>query len=223
MAKLTWDDTGTRWYEAGASQGVLYPYKADNTGYDAGVAWNGLISVSDSPDGAEAQDMYADDIKYASLRSAETAGGTIEAYTYPDEFLPCDGASVEESAPGLIINQQTRRKFGFCYKTKMGNDASSDLDAAYKLHLVYGATASPSEKSYETINDSPEGMTFSWEFDTTPVAMTGHKPVATLTIDSRLATKAGLAALEAALYGDEKTEARLPLPDEVKTLLGKTA
>lgn len=222
MARLTWDGTGTRWYEVGTSQGVLYPMKADGTGYDTGVAWNGLTAVTDSPDGAEANDMYADDIKYASLRSAETAGGTIEAYTYPDEFIPCDGGATD-SAKGLVIGQQGRRKFGFCYKTKMGNDTTSDVDAAYKLHIVYGATASPSEKSYETINDSPEGMTFSWDFDTTPVAMKNHKPVATLTIDSRTATQVGLKALEDALYGTDTVEARLPLPDEVATLLGKTA
>lgn len=221
MAALEWDKSGERYYELGTSKGVLYP-KADDGSYPEGYAWNGLTAVTESPDGAEASDMYADDIKYASLRSAETFGATIEAYTFPDEFYPCDGGATFENAPGLVAGQQSRKSFGFSYVTKVGNDNSTDA-TDYKIHLIYNATASPSEKSYATINDSPEAITLSWEIATTPINMTGQKPVSTLTIDSRKATKAGLAALEAVLYGGENTEPRLPLPDEVVTLLGKTA
>lgn len=207
---ITWDTTGTRLYETGVDHGVLYVQ--DGNGYGEGVAWNGLTSISESPDGAEPTDLWADNIKYASMRSAETFGGTIEAYTYPDEFNQCDGNL--EMADGLYAGQQTRKSFGLCYRTKIGNDVDGS-DHGYKLHLVYGCTASPSEKSYETVNDSPDAITFSWEFETTPVNMTGGKPTATLVIDSTKADSTKLAALEAKLYGSTTAAARLPLPDEV--------
>lgn len=217
MVLLTWDDTGKRQYEMGTDRGVLYPMTIGGT-YGDGVAWNGLTAVTESPDGAEANDMYADNIKYASLRSAETFGATIEAYTFPDEFIPCDGGT--EVTNGVVFGQQSRSKFGFSYRTQIGNDVSQD--AGYKLHLVYGVTASPSEKSYETINDSPEGMTFSWEIDADPVAVKGHpelKPVASITIDSTKVNEGKLAALEKKLYGDGSVKPALPLPDEVYTMM----
>lgn len=223
MSKLTWDAEGTRYFETGTKNGVLYPYKADGSGYDAGVAWNGLTAVTESPSGAEANDIWADNMKYATLRSAETFGGTIEAYTYPDEFAVCDGSAV--IATGVTIGQQARRKFGLSYRTEVGNDVNPEL--GYKLHLVWGCTASPSEKSYATINDSPEAITFSWEFDTTPVPVTGYKPTATLVIDSTdldTAGKAALTALEAILYGTDAgdgqtaTDPRMPSPAEVIAL-----
>lgn len=219
MAALTWDDTGKRFYELGTDHGVLYP-TTDAGAYGTGVAWNGLTAVTESPDGAEANDMYADNIKYASVRSAETFGGTIEAYTFPDEFIPCDGGNADIA--GVTFGQQGRKKFGFAYRTKLGNDVSDN--AGYKLHLVYGATASPSEKSYETVNDSPEGITFSWEFTTDPVMVSGHpelNPVASITIDSTKVDKAKLAQLETKLYGGSDTEPTLPLPGEVYNLLKK--
>lgn len=219
MTALIWDDTGKRQYEMGTDHGVLYPM-TDGGVYENGVAWNGLISVSESPDGAEANDMYADNIKYASLRSAETFGATIEAYTYPDEFIPCDGGYVDENAPGVNFSQQSRVKFGFSYRTQIGNDVSSA--AGYKLHLVYGVTASPSEKSYETINDSLEAITLSWEISADPVSVEGHpelKPVATITIDSTKVDPAKLAVLEKKLYGDESNEPTLPLPGEIYTMM----
>lgn len=212
MAKLVWDKTGEKNYELGVDRGVLYPQ--DTTGaYPKGVVWNGLTAVNESPGGAEANDMYADNIKYGSIRSAETYGGTIEAYTYPDEFAVCDGSV--EVYDGVTIGQQKRNPFGFSYRTMIGNDTSSEEDDGYKLHLVYNATASPSSKDYATINDSPEAITFSWEFDTTPIPVTGHKPTATLVIDSTKVEPAKLLELEKLLYGDESTEAKLPLPDEV--------
>lgn len=219
MTALTWDDTSKRQYEMGTDHGVLYPM-TDGGVYENGVVWNGLTSVSESPEGAEANDMYADNIKYASLRSAETFGATIEAYTFPDEFIPCDGGYVDESAPGVNFGQQNRAKFGFSYRTQIGNDVSSE--AGYKLHLVYGATASPSEKSYETINDSPEAITLSWEISADPVSVEGHpelKPVATITIDSTKVDPTKLAALEKKLYGDESNEPTLPLPGEIYTMM----
>lgn len=219
MTALTWDDTGKRQYEMGTDHGVLYPM-TDAGVYENGVAWNGLTSVSESPEGAEANDMYADNIKYASLRSAETFGATIEAYTFPDEFIPCDGGYIDENAPGVNFGQQNRAKFGFSYRTQIGNDVSGE--AGYKLHLVYGATASPSEKSYETINDSPEAITLSWEISADPVAVEGHselKPVATITIDSIKVDPTKLAALEKKLYGDESNEPTLPLPGEVYSMM----
>lgn len=221
MSKLVWDKTGERYYETGVKQGVLYVQDASGA-YPKGVAWNGLTAVTESPSGAEANPLYADDIKYLNLISAEEFGATIEAYTYPDEFAECDGSA--ELAPGVSIGQQARKAFGLCYRTSLGNDVDG-ADHGYKIHLVYGALAAPSEKAYATINDSPEAITFSWEVTTTPVAVSGFKPTASLTIDSTKADAAKLAALEAILYGTdangdtEATEARLPLPDEVAELL----
>lgn len=215
MAALTWDETGKRFYETGVRRGVLYVQ--DNSGtYPAGVAWNGLTAVTESPSGADSNPLYADDIKYLDLRSAEEFGATIEAYTYPDEFAECDGTA--ELTDGVTIGQQARKSFGLCYRTVLGNDIVNDA-YGYKLHLIYGATAAPSEKGYQTVNDSPEAITFSWELTTTPVNVTGMKPTAIITIDSTKANATKLAALEAILYGSENTTARLPLPDEVKTLM----
>lgn len=212
--KITWDEIGKRFYETGTDHGVLYPYETGKPG--TGVAWNGLTGVTESPSGAEASNLYADNIKYLSLRSVEEFGGTIEAYTYPDEWAECDGSA--EAAKGVRFGQQTRKVFGLCYRTKLGNDTDFD-DYGYKLHLVYGATASPSEKAYQTINDSPEAIAFSWEFETTPIDVAGFKPVAHIEIDSTKADKTKLAALEDALYGTEDAEPRLPLPDEVATMM----
>lgn len=214
MAKLVWDNTGDRLYETGVKQGVLYiPTEGV---YSKGVAWNGLTAVTESPSGAEATALYADDIKYLSLTSTEEFGCTIEAYTYPPEFEACDGSA--ELAKGVTIGQQKRSTFGLCYRTTIGNDVDGN-DHGYKLHLIYGCVASPSEKAYATINDSPEAITFSWEVTTTPVNVTGARPTASITIDSTKCDAAKLAALEAKLYGGESTEAQLPLPDEIKTLM----
>lgn len=210
MPKITWDDTGKRFYETGVDHGVLFPMASAGK-YGNGVAWNGLINVTESPEGAEASDMWADNMKYGSLRSAETFKGTIEAYTYPEEFEECDGNVA--AGKGLYIGQQTRKQFGFSYRTKIGNDV--DPNVGYKLHLVYGATASPSEKSRDTVNDSPEPGTMSWEFDTIPVPVEGHDPTAKLTIDSRTADPLKLKELEKKLYGDEAGEPTLPSPAEV--------
>lgn len=222
--RLVWDKTGERLYETGVSQGVLYPYNSTSKAYDKGIAWNGLTAVTESPSGAEATAIYADNIKYLSLMSAEEFGATIEAYTYPDEFAQCDGSA--ELVAGAMIGQQERKTFGLCYKTVLGNDTDGE-NYGYKLHIIYGATASPSEKGYATINDSPEAITFSWELTTTPVNVTGFKPTATIVIDSTKANPTQLAALEDILYGKDAgaegtppaTAARLPLPDEIKTLL----
>ena len=215
MPKLVWDKTGDRLYETGVKQGVLYPI--DNKGtYPKGVAWNGLTNVTESPSGAEATALYADDIKYLNLISTEEFGGTIEAYTYPDEFAECDGSA--SLATGVYIGQQPRKTFGFSYRTTLGNDVDNN-NYGYKLHLVYGALASPSEKAYATINDSPEAITFSWEFSTTPVNVTGFKPTACITIDSTKVDPQKLADLEAILYGGDDAEARLPLPDEVAQII----
>jgi len=219
MSKLVWDKTGERYYETGVSQGVLYPQGEGGT-YPKGVAWNGLISVTESPSGAEPTPIYADNIKYLNLMSAEEFGATIEAYTYPDEFAQCDGSAV--IAIGVKIVQQNRKVFGLSYKTILGNDTDGN-DYGYKLHLIYGALAAPSERGYSTINDSPEAITFSWEVTTTPVPVTGFKPTASITIDSTKVNAAKLAALEEILYGSEVTEARLPLPDEVAALLAADA
>lgn len=216
MSKLTWDASGERLYETGVKQGVLYVMGSN--GYGNGVAWNGLTAITESPSGAESTPLYADDIKYLDLRSTEEFGATIEAYTYPDEFAACDGSA--SLADGVSIGQQARKMFGLCYRTTVGNDTDG-TDHGYKLHLIYGATASPSEKAYETINDSPEAITFSWEITTTPVSVTGFKPTASITIDSTKADPTCLAALEEKLYGGESTEPTLPLPDEVKTLMTK--
>lgn len=215
MAKLVWDKTGERYYETGVKQGVLYPIQEGGV-YTKGVAWNGLTAVTESPSGAEATALYADDIKYLNLLSTEEFGCTIEAYTYPDEFAECDGSA--SLAAGVNIGQQKRKTFGLCYRTVLGNDVDNN-DYAYKLHLVYGCLASPSEKAYATINDSPDAITFSWEVTTTPVAVTGFKPTACITIDSTKANAEKLTALEAILYGANETEARLPLPDEIATLM----
>lgn len=219
MSKLVWDQTGERYYETGVKMGVLYPQSSSGT-YSKGVAWNGLTAVTESPSGAEATALYADDIKYLNLMSAEEFGATIEAYTYPPEFAACDGSA--EIAAGVTIGQQKRTAFGLCYRTTLGNDTDGN-DYGYKLHIIYGAMASPSEKAYATINDSPEAITFSWEVTTTPVSVSGFKPTANLTIDSTKVNAQKLAALEAILYGSDtesNKEARLPLPDEIATLMG---
>ena len=213
MAKIEWDKTGERLYETGVKNGVLYVQEGGV--YPKGVAWNGLTAVTESPSGAEATPLYADDIKYLNLLSAEEFGATIEAYTYPDEFAECDGSAA--LADGVMIGQQPRKAFGLCYRTTIGNDTNGN-DYGYKLHIIYGALAAPSEKAYATINDSPEAITFSWEVTTTPVNVTGAKPTAYITIDSTKATPEKLTALEKILYGDAEVEARLPLPDEIKTL-----
>lgn len=216
MSKLVWDKTGDRLYETGVDQGVLYPIQTGGA-YNKGVVWNGLTAVTESPSGAEANPLYADNIKYLNLISAEEFGATIEAFMYPDEFMECDGSA--ELAPGVYMGQQSRKTFGLCYRTVLGNDVDNN-GHGYKLHLIYGALAAPSEKGYTTINDSPEAITFSWEVKTTPVNVTGGKPTACLTIDSTKVDKDKLAALEAILYGNESEEARLPLPDEVAQVMG---
>jgi hypothetical protein len=227
MSKLVWDKTGERFYETGVNQGVLYLQGEGGT-YPTGVAWNGLTAVTESPSGAEATPLYADNIKYLNLVSAEEFGATIEAYTYPDEFAQCDGSA--EIATGVMIGQQNRKAFGLSYKTVLGNDSDGE-DYGYKLHIIYGALAAPSEKGYATINDSPEAITFSWEVTTTPVSVTGAKPTASITIDSTKADATKLAALEAILYGKDATvepeapavEPRLPLPDEIIALMEVSA
>lgn len=226
MSKLVWDKTGERLYETGVDRGVLYPLSVEGT-YTPGVAWNGLTGVTESPSGAESTALYADNIKYLNMLSAEEFGCTIEAYTYPDEFKQCDGSA--ELTAGVSIGQQSRKVFGFCYRTLLGNDVDG-TDHGYKLHLIYGCQASPSEKGYATVNDSPEAITLSWEVTTTPVNVTGFKPTACITIDSTTADPTCLAKLEEILYGKDAGEEpssepavdpRLPLPDEVKTLMTK--
>lgn len=225
--KLTWDKTGERYYETGTKQCVLYVQSNGGT-YPKGVAWNGITAVTESPSGAEASPLYADDIKYLNLMSAEEFAATIEAYTYPDEFTECDGSA--SIADGVMVGQQKRKTFGLSYKTTLGNDVDGN-DYGYKLHLIYGALAAPSEKAYATINDSPEAVTFSWEVSTTPVSVSGLKPTATVTIDSTKVDAAKLAALEEILYGKNPTteeandgvDPRLPLPDEIATLFKNTA
>lgn len=213
--KLEWDKTGERLYETGVEQCALY-VQSDSGTYPKGVAWNGISEIDENPSGVEESAVFADNMKYLSLYSAENMGGNINAYTYPDEFGECIGEA--ELAKGAYIGQQTRKAFGLAYKTKIGNDVKADA-YGYKLHLVYGARASVSEKTYNTINDSPEAMSLSWEYSTTPVNVTGHKPTAILTIDSTKCDPAKLAALETILYGSENADARLPLPDEVATTL----
>lgn len=215
MSKIVWDAIGEHTFETGVRNGVLYLKNTEGV-YATGVAWNGLTSVSESPEGAEATDLYADDIKYLTLMSAENFKATIEAYTYPVEFEECDGSAT--IAKGVVIGQQSRKPFGLCYRTAIGNDTDGN-EHGYKLHIVYGCQASPSEKQYSTINDSPEAITFSWEVNTTPVNVNGKKPTATLIIDSTKADKAKLTELEAILYGSEQAEPRLPLPDEIATLM----
>lgn len=226
MSKIVWDNTGDRLYETGVKNGVLYPQS--NGTYPKGVAWNGLTAVTESPSGAEATALYADDMKYLNLYSAEEFGATVEAYTYPEEFGECDGSAT--IAKGVQIGQQTRKAFGMCYRTVIGNDTDGEAHG-YKLHIIYGAMASPSEKAYATINDSPEAITFSWELTTTPVNVTGKKPTASIVIDSTKADPTKLAALEVILYGKDPTtsggndgeEPRLPLPDEIAELMAVTS
>lgn len=223
--RLVWDQTGERIYETGVDRGVLY--LLDNSAkYSKGVAWNGLTAVTESPSGAEATAIWADNMKYLNLISAEEFGCTIEAYTYPDEFAECDGSANLVDGGGVVIGQQNRKVFGLCYRTLVGNDVNAN-DHGYKLHLIYGCQASPSDRAYATVNDSPEAITFSWEVTTTPVNVTGFKPTACITIDSTKCDATCLAALEEILYGKDAGEegtpaavaARLPLPDEVKTVM----
>ena len=218
MSKIIWDETGKRLYETGVKQGVLYPQTGG--AYPKGVAWNGLTAVTESPSGAEASPQYADDIKYLNLVSAEEFGATIEAFTYPDEFGVCDGSA--EIQPGVIVGQQNRNLFGLSYRTTLGN-VTDGTDHGYKLHMVYGALAAPSEKGYTTINDSPEAMALSWEVTTTPVAVAGFKPTASLIVDSTKVDPAKLAALELILYGNTGVDARLPLPDEIAAIFEAAA
>ena len=215
MAKLVWDQSGQRFYETGVKNGVLY-VQDESGAYPKGVAWNGLTAITESPSGAEATPLYADDIKYLELFSAEEFGATIEAYTYPEEFEACDGSA--EIASGVVIGQQARKAFGLCYKTVVGNDVKGN-DLGYKIHLIYGCKAAPSEKAYQTINDSPEAITFSWEVTTTPVNVEGFKPTSTLVIDSTKVDSAKLEAIEAKLFGSESEEASLPLPDEIVDMM----
>lgn len=219
MTRLVFDKTGERLYETGVDRGVLY-VKGSNGSYGQGVAWNGLINVTESPSGAEATPLYADNIKYLQLMSAEEFGATIEAYTYPDEFEACDGsATIGGEATGLTIGQQDRAIFGMSYRTIVGNDVKGN-NHGYKIHLIYGAMAAPSEKAFQTINDSPEAITFSWEVTCTPVEVKGHKPTATLTIDSTKIKPAALKKIEDKLYGDDSTgQPTLPTPDEILELV----
>jgi hypothetical protein len=219
MSKLLWDQAGARHFETGVKNGVLY-VQDTNGAYPLGVVWNGLISVTESPSGAEATPLYADDTKYLNLISAEEFGATIEAYTYPDEFGICDGS--DDLAIGVSIGQQARRQFGLVYKTSLGNDVDG-ADHGYKLHLIYGALAAPSEKGYQTINDSPEAITFSWEVSTTPVTVTDKKPTASVVVDSTKADATTLATLEDILFGEVGVDPRLPLPDEIATLFAGAA
>ena len=219
--KLTWDATGERYFEMGVSKGVLFVMGSAGT-YGAGVAWNGLSTVTESPEGAEPTDIWADNIKYATLRSTETFSGTIEAYTYPDEFNACNGEAT--LVEGATIGQQSRATFGLCYRTEIGSDTASDGTAGYKLHFLYGLTASPSEKAYASINDSPEAIAFSWEVSSTPVTVTsisGAKPTSTVVVDSRTADSTKLRELEKMVYGDTATTSKLPTPDEIYTLLNE--
>ena len=215
MAKLVWDESGKRVYETGVRNGVLY-VQGENGEYQKGVAWNGLTAVTESPSGAEPTALYADDIKYLELFSAEEFGATIEAYTYPEEFEACDGSA--SLGTGVTIGQQDRKAFGICYRTVVGNDVKGN-EHGYKLHLVYGAKAKPSEKAYATVNDSPEAVTFSWEVTTTPVNVAGFKPTASVTIDSTKIQPDKLKAIEDKLYGTASEEATLPLPDEIKQII----
>lgn len=218
--QIVWDDPGSRYFENGVSKGVLYPM-TETGDYGVGVAWNGLTTVTESPSGAEANDIYADNIKYATLRSAETFGGTIEAYTYPDEFSVCDGSI--SPAKGVNFGQQKRRGFGLSYVTNVGNDTATESDDGYKLHLIYGATAAPSERSYTTTNDAPDAMSMSWEISTVPVSITNDdlRPVSTITIDTTKLDEAGktaLKSLETMLYGSATKDPKLPLPGDVYAL-----
>lgn len=216
MSKIVWDKTGERFYETGVDRGVVYPQSTDGT-YPEGEGWNGLTAVNLSPSGAEASPLYANNHKYLNLMSVEELGGTIEAYMYPDSFAACNG--LKELTPGVRIGQQKRKAFGFCFRTLIGNDTEGTA-AGYKITLVYGALAAPSEQSNSTVNESPEAKTMSWEFSTTPVEVEGSDPTASIEIDSRTVSETGLKALEGVLYGSESEEPRLPLPAEVATLIG---
>lgn len=215
MSRLIWDAAGEKLFETGVEKGVLYIQNSEGA-YPKGVAWNGLSAVNENPSGAEATSIWADDQKYLNLLSAEEFGATVEAYTYPDEFMECDGS--KEIAPGIYIGQQDRKTFGMCYRTILGNDIDNN-NHGYKLHIVYGATAAPSAKNYATTNDSPEAITFSWEVKTVPVPVTGGKATATIVIDSTKVGEGKMAAIEKVLYGDETSEARLPLPDEIISII----
>jgi hypothetical protein len=214
VSVLTWDGSGEKLYETGVDHGVLYPLNPDTSAYDDGVAWNGLTAVDEKPAGAGANPQYADNIKYLNLLSAETFGGTIQAFTYPDEFGQCDGTVAPFT--GIVVGQQTRQTFGLCYRTKIGNDASSDL--GFKYHLVYGALAAPSEKDYATINDSPAAVAFSWDFDCTPVNVTDMAPTCLIVVDSTKVDSTALGDLTDLLYGTDGTDPSLPLPDDVIAL-----
>lgn len=218
MPKLTWDETGKRLYETGTSKGVLFTRNAQGVS-QAGVAWNGLTKVTESPEGAEETALYADNQKYLSLTSQENFKGTIEAYTYPDEFMACDGSA--EVAPGVVIGQQTRKPFDLAYRTEVGNDTEG-IDFGYKLHLIYNAKVSPSERAYETINDTPAAITFSWGFSTTPVNVEGHKPTSYFVIDSTKVTPAIMKSIEDLVYGTEALPPKMPTPEELLALLAPT-
>lgn len=228
MSKLTWDGTGERFYQSGVSKGVLYRQN-ENGKYTNGVAWNGLTGVSESPEGGEATDLWADNMKYATLRSAEDFKYTITAYHYPDEFEECDGSVEVEGLPGVRIRQQKRKPFGLCYRTEKNNDTDTGTDDGYILHLVYGSTCSPSDREYTTINDNPDAVEFSWDCETVPVTVSGYKPIAVMEIDSTKLTSAKLTALENKLYGtdtegnNEGTSPELPLPDDIIDLLKKVS
>ena len=215
MARLIWDEVGQRFFETGVKNGVLYVQDNDGS-YKNGVVWNGLTAVTESPSGAEETPLYADDVKYLTLRSAEEFGATVEAYTYPEEFEQCDGSA--SIADGVTIGQQARRAFGLCYRTSVGNDIQGQ-NFSYKLHLIYGCTVAPSEKSYSTINDNPEAITFSWELSTVPVPVDGFSPTASLVIDASKVDEGKMQQLEDALFGDESNEAKLLLPNEIMELL----
>lgn len=215
MARLIWDEVGQRFFETGVKNGVLYVQDNDGS-YKNGVVWNGLTAVTESPSGAEETPLYADDVKYLTLRSAEEFGATVEAYTYPEEFEQCDGSAA--IAEGVTIGQQARRAFGLCYRTSVGNDIQGQ-NFSYKLHLIYGCTVAPSEKSYSTINDNPEAITFSWELSTVPVPVDGFSPTASLVIDASKVEKGKMQQLEDALFGDESSEAKLLLPNEIMEML----
>lgn len=215
MARLIWDEVGQRFFETGVKNGVLYVQDNDGS-YKNGVVWNGLTAVTESPSGAEETPLYADDVKYLTLRSAEEFGATVEAYTYPEEFEQCDGSA--SIANGVTIGQQARRAFGLCYRTSVGNDIQGQ-NFSYKLHLIYGCTVAPSEKSYSTINDNPEAITFSWELSTVPVPVDGFSPTASLVIDASKVEKGKMQQLEDALFGDESSEAKLLLPNEIMEML----
>ena len=216
MSRIVWDQSGERLFETGVDHGVLFP--VEGTTYSKGVAWNGLTQVTESPSGAEATALYADDMKYLSLYSAEEFGATIEAYTYPDEFAECDGS--KELVDGVVIGQQTRKVFGLCYRTVIGNDTDGEAHG-YKLHIIYGLTASPSERSYSTVNDSPEAATLSWEVSSTPVNVAGFKPTSIVTINSKKIKPEALKEIEDALYGTASEEPKILLPDEIKAICDK--